>query len=91
MGGGLDGACAKPTGGVAVDEQGQHHGRRILLAAGATGVDVEVVQGELLHGVQDEMDDMIAGQPFAQIAGQQLNRRWRRKVESNLNGPASRW
>jgi hypothetical protein len=30
--------------------------------------------GELLDGVQDEMDDVIGGQPVAQIAGQEHRR-----------------
>ena len=72
--GGLDGARAEPARGVGVDEQGEHHRGRILFAARAALVDAEVGGGDLLHGFEHQMDDVIGGQPFAQIAGQQHRR-----------------
>ena len=39
----LDRSRAKPTGGITVDQQSQHHRRRMLLAPGAAVVDLEVV------------------------------------------------
>ena len=60
---------AKPTGGVTVDQQSQHHRRWILLAAGATVIDLEVGRRDLLHRIQNEMNDMVLRHPLAQIAG----------------------
>jgi len=65
---------ARPTGGVTVDQQSQHHRRRILLTAGATVIDLEVGDRDLLHRIQDEMNEMVAGHPLAQIAGQKHRR-----------------
>ena len=70
----LNRARAKPTGGVTVYEQGQHHGGRVLLAARAAMVDVKVAQRDLLHGIQNEMDDVPDRQPVAQIARQEHRR-----------------
>ena len=62
---------AKPTGRVTVDQQSRHHRGRILLAAGAAVIDLEVVGWDLIDGIQNEMNDMAFGHPLAQVAGQQ--------------------
>jgi len=46
-------------------------------------VDVKVASGNLLDGVEEEMDEMIGGQPFTQIAGQE---HWRLAVEIDEAG-----
>jgi hypothetical protein len=46
-------------------------GGRVLLAAGAADVDLDLAQVESVHGVEDEVDKMIAGHPVAQIGGQE--------------------
>lgn len=71
---GFDGPGAEASGGVAVDEQRQHHGRSILLAARAAVIDVEVGGGNLLHRINDEMDDVTLGHPLAQITRQEHRR-----------------
>ena len=45
-----------------------------MFAAGATVIDLEVGQRDLLHRIQDEMNDMVLGHPLAQIAGQKHRR-----------------
>jgi hypothetical protein len=35
---------------------------------------VELGRGDLLDGVEDEMDEVIAGHPLAQVAGQEHRR-----------------
>ncbi len=65
---------AKPTSGVTVDQQGQHHRRWILLAAGASVIDLELSRRDLLHRIQDEVNHMLFGHPIAQIAGQKHRR-----------------
>ena len=37
-------------------------------------IDVEVGGGDLLHGIEDEVDDVVGGHPVAQIAGQEHRR-----------------
>ena len=69
----LDRARAEPAGGVAINQQRQHHQWRILFAARAAMVDPKMAGGNLL-GVQPEVDEGIGGQPLAQIAGQEQRR-----------------
>src|SRR5207247_874465 len=47
---------------------------RILLAAGATVIDLEVGARYLLHRIQNKMNDMVLGHPLAQIARQKHRR-----------------
>ena len=60
--------AASPKSG---DEQSQHQAGRILLAAGAPVIDVEMLRRDLLHRIQNEVDDVIGGHPLAQIARQE--------------------
>ncbi len=57
--------------------------RRILFAAGAAGVDLDLAQVEGVHGIEDEVDEMIGGHPVAQIGRQQ---QWRVAVNRNKAG-----
>lgn len=62
--------CANPTPGrLAADEQGRHHARRVLFTARAAMIHMEVGQGQLLDGVENELNDVVVGNPLAQIAG----------------------
>ena len=72
--GGLDRARAEPSGGVAIDEQGEHHRGRILFTACAAMVHMEVAGGNLLNSIEDQVDQMICGQPLAQVTGQKQRR-----------------
>ncbi len=37
-------------------------------------IDVEVRQGDLLDGIENEVDDVVLGNPFTQVAGQKHRR-----------------
>ena len=37
-------------------------------------IDAEVGGGDLLDGIQDEVDEMLGGQPVAHVAGQEHRR-----------------
>lgn len=67
----LDAPTAEGAGGVTVDQQRQQQVRRILFAAGATGVDLHLPEIEGIHGVEDEVDEMIGRHPVAQIRREQ--------------------
>ena len=56
----LDLAAAEGAGGVAVDEQGEHGGGRILRVAAASVVDVRSAQVEQADRVEDEVDEVVA-------------------------------
>lgn len=47
-------------GGVAEVEQRRHHHRRILFAALAAVIDMEVGGGDLLDGIEADLDDVLA-------------------------------
>jgi hypothetical protein len=64
-------AAAEGAGGVAVDEQGQEHAGRVLVAAGAATVDLELAQVQGVDGVEDEMNQIMGGHPLAQIGWEQ--------------------
>jgi hypothetical protein len=68
-GGALDAAGVEEAVGLAVDEQRQHHVRRILLVATAFGVGGEGGQREPVHGADDEVDQVVFGDPVAQVWG----------------------
>jgi len=63
----LDAAAAEGAGGVTVEEQAQEHVRRILFAAGAAGVDLDLAQVRGVHGIANEVDQVIGGHPLAQM------------------------
>ena len=71
IGGPLDAAGAEDAVGVAVEEQGQHGVGRILGVAGALVVHGEGGQGQAVHGLDDEVDEVILGHPVAQVRRQQ--------------------
>jgi len=58
-------------GGVAVDEQGQHHRGRILFGTGAALVNLDPAQVQRGDGIQDEVDEVIVRHPVAQIGRQE--------------------
>ena len=71
VGGALDAAAAEGAVGVAVDEQREHHRRRELRVAAAAVVDGEGAQRQPLDGLDDEMDQVILGDPIAQVRRQE--------------------
>ena len=71
VGGALDAAGAEEAVGVTVEEQRQHHVRRILLVAAALVVDGEGGQREPICGADDEVDQIVFGDPVAQVWGQE--------------------
>jgi hypothetical protein len=70
----FDRARTEPAGGLTIDEQRQQHRGRIRFPARAALVDVTVAGGNRLHGIEEEVDAVIGGQPRAQIAGQEQRR-----------------
>lgn len=62
-----DFVARKWAGDVAVNEQTEHHGGRVLYAAGAAVVDFRGAEIEQLRGIQHEMQDVISRHPVPQI------------------------
>jgi len=52
------------AGGVAVDEQGEHHGGRELRVAGAPVIDAEVVGIQGRNGINDKVGEVIIRNPI---------------------------
>ena len=48
---------------VAVDEQAQHHPRRILLVSGPTLVEAEPLGGKPIHRIDQEVHDVVLAHP----------------------------
>jgi len=67
----LDPPAPKHPGGVAVDQQREHHPRRILRTAAALLVDARRAHVELLDGIENERHQMIRRHPLPQIGRQQ--------------------
>jgi hypothetical protein len=55
----LDLTAAERARRIAVDEQGEHGGGRVLRVAGATVVDMRGAQIEQADGVEDEVDEVV--------------------------------
>lgn len=70
VGGAFDAAAAEETVGVAIDQQREHHVGRVLLVAAALVVDGEAAERQPLEGADDEMDQVILGDPIAEVRGQ---------------------
>ena len=70
-GGALDAAGTEEAGGIAINEQAEHHGGRVLGVAGAAAVDLDVVEGKGGDGVDHEMGKVVIGHPVTEIRGQQ--------------------
>ena len=66
----LDAPTAKRACGVAINEQPEHHPRRILLAAAAAVVDARTAQIQHPDGLHDEVDEVILRHPRTQIRRQ---------------------
>jgi hypothetical protein len=69
MGGALDAAGAEEALGVAVNQQGDHHVRRVLLVAAALVVDGEGAQGQAVHRLDDEVDKVVLRHPARRSGG----------------------
>ena len=63
----LDLATGKLARAIGVDQKCQEHGRGILLVPGAAVVDLGARGVDRLDGVDDEMHEMVAGDPVAQV------------------------
>jgi len=63
----FDPATRKSARGVAVDEQAEHHGRRILRLSGSPFVGLGEAQVQSRNGIHDEMHHVIRTNPFTQI------------------------
>jgi len=71
VGGPLNAPAAEEAVGVAVDEQREHQVRRELLVAAALVVDREGRERQPLDRLDDEMHQIILGDPLAQVGRQQ--------------------
>jgi hypothetical protein len=67
----IEAATAKDPGGVTVDEQRQQPVGRVLFAAGAADVDLDLAQVEGLHGIEDEVDEVVGRHPIAEMGCEQ--------------------
>jgi len=56
---------------VTIDEQAQHHPRRILFGAGAPCVGLHLTQVHAFDGFDDKVRQMVVRNPVAQIRRQQ--------------------
>lgn len=63
----LDVVAAEGAGCFTIEEQGQEHRGRILRAAGAAGVDADLGEVEAGDGVENEVDEVVGGQPVVQV------------------------
>src|SRR3546814_1010537 len=70
----FDRARTKPAGGVTINQQREHHRGRILLAASPAVIDSKMRRRDLLHRFEDEVHDVPARHPLAQIIGQEHRR-----------------
>ena len=59
------------SGAAGVNEQAQQQPRVILLAAGAADVNADLMQGQLIHDRDDEVDEVAGGHPVAQVGREQ--------------------
>lgn len=66
----LDTATGKGSGGVAINEQGQHGGRRILRRTGATLVGFGGGEIEGIDRIHDEMNHVVLADPVPEIGRQ---------------------
>jgi hypothetical protein len=71
MGEGFDFAARERACGVAEYEQTEHHGRRILRAAGATVVDFGGAEVKQTHRIHHELYDVIGWNSVPEIRRQQ--------------------
>jgi hypothetical protein len=71
VGGLLDAAGSKGARRVAVHQQAQQQGRRILLVARAAGVDPDLAQVDRLDRIDDEVCQMVGRHPVPQVRRQQ--------------------
>ena len=67
----LDAATGEDPVGVAIDQQRQQHVRVVLGRAGAALVALELAPVQALDGLDDEMRQVVFGQPVEQVGGQQ--------------------
>ena len=70
-GGALDAAGADEAGGIAINEQAEHHGGRVLGVAGAATVDLDVSERDRGDGLDHEVDEVVIGHPVAEIGREQ--------------------
>ena len=82
MGRGLDLPVGKDPRGVAVNEQPEQDGWRVLLFAGAAVVDPHAAEVEFADGIHDEVDKIIR-RPLPEVRGEQ---EWRVVVDMNEAG-----
>ncbi len=83
MGRGLDLPVGKDPRGVAVNEQPEQDGWRVLLFAGAAVVDPHAAEVEFADGIYDEVDKMIRLHLPPEVRREQA---WRVVVDMNEVG-----
>jgi len=71
IGGLLDPAGTEGAGRITVDQEAQQHRRRILFAAGAAGIDLDLAQVERFDCIDDEVREMVGRDPIPQVGRQQ--------------------
>jgi len=86
----LDGAGTERARGVAVAEHTQHHPWRVLLVARASLIHLEVGQRQAVHRIDNEVGQVVCGNPLAQVGGQQQGRIAVNIDESGWQGPSIR-
>lgn len=64
---GLDATAGEAASGVAIDEQCQHRGRRVLRGTGATLVDFGGGEIEGGNSIHDEINHVILADPVPEI------------------------
>lgn len=67
VGGGFDLGAGKSSAAVGIDQEGQQHGGRVLLMAGATMVDLGAGGVDRLDGIDEEVHEVSGRNPVAQV------------------------
>lgn len=67
----LEVVVAKGDRGVAIDQQSQHHGERVLGVAGALLVGPRPAQNQRAYRVHDEVNQVIRSHPVAMVRRQE--------------------
>jgi hypothetical protein len=82
--------AGEDAGGITIDEQPEHHARRIVRIAGAAFIDARALQVQLAERIHDEMRQMIGGHPIAPIGRQEQRRVVLDVDEAGSHAPSTR-
>jgi len=87
-GGVFDAAGAEQAGGVAINEEGEHHGGRELGIPGAAVVDAVVVEVQGRHGINHKVGDVVVRNPLLNAGGEEHGGLAINVLESGSHGGA---